>query len=52
MIQGDSIEYDLLIKWSKDFDCKGYYTCEIGVRLGKGSEIILKNLKNLKMQLS
>ena len=30
MIQGDSIEYDLLAKWA-DFDCKGDYSCEIGV---------------------
>ena len=38
MIQGDSIEYELLTKWSKDFDCKGYYSCEIGVREGLGSK--------------
>ena len=36
MIKGDSRsdEYDLLEKWSKDFDCAGYYSCEIGVREG------------------
>ena len=37
MIQGDSIEYELLEKWSKDFDCQGHYSCEIGVRAGLGS---------------
>jgi hypothetical protein len=45
MIQGDSIEYDLLAKWA-DFDCKGDYSCEIGVRDGMGSKIIMDNIKN------
>ncbi len=40
MIRGDSTDYDLLNKWSKDFDCQGYKTCEIGVREGLGSKII------------
>ena len=34
MIRGDSVEYDLLEKWAKDFDCEGHYSCEIGVREG------------------
>ena len=46
MIRGDSTDYDLLEKWSKDFDCKGYKTCEIGVREGLGSKIIMDNVKN------
>jgi|TARA_Y100000114_G_scaffold152262_1_gene170322 hypothetical protein len=51
MIQGDSIEYELLTKWSKDFDCKGYYSCEIGVREGLGSKIIMDNVKNNYMHI-
>ena len=51
MIQGDSIEYDLLIKWSKDFDCNGYYSCEIGVREGLGSKLIMDNVKNNYMHI-
>lgn len=46
MIAGDSAEYDLLEKWSKDFDCNGYYSCEIGVREGLGSKIIMDNVIN------
>ena len=46
MIRGDSTDYDLLEKWAKDFDCKGYKTCEIGVREGLGSKIIMDNVKN------
>ena len=46
MIRGDSIDYDLLDKWSKDFDCQGYKTCEIGVREGLGSKIIMDNVRN------
>jgi hypothetical protein len=45
MIKGDSIEYDLLAKWA-NFDCKGDYSCEIGVRDGMGSKIIMDNIKN------
>jgi hypothetical protein len=45
MIKGDSIEYDLLAKWA-DFDCNGYYSCEIGVRDGMGSKTIMDNIKN------
>ena len=46
MIRGDSGEYNLLEKWSKNFDCQGHYSCEIGVREGQGSKIILDNVIN------
>ncbi len=46
MIKGDSSDYDLLEKWTKDFDCQGYKTCEIGVREGLGSKIIMDNVIN------
>jgi len=46
VINGDSKEYNLLEKWTKDFDCQGYKTVEIGVREGLGSKIILENCKN------
>ena len=45
MIRGDSGEYDLLTKWA-NFDCEGNYSCEIGVREGLGSKIIMDNIKN------
>jgi hypothetical protein len=45
MIQGDSVEYNLLAKWS-NFDCDGHHSCEIGVRDGMGSKIIMDNIKN------
>ena len=47
MIKGDSEEYDLLEKWAK-FDCEGHYSCEIGVRQGLGSKIIMDNIINNK----
>jgi len=46
MIRGDSSEYELLEKWTKGFDCQGYKTCEIGVREGLGSKIIMDNVRN------
>jgi len=46
MIRGDSTDYDLLDKWSKNFDCQGYKSCEIGVREGLGSKIIMDNVIN------
>ena len=46
MIRGDSKEYELLEKWSKGFDCQGYKSCEIGVREGLGSKIIMDNVIN------
>jgi hypothetical protein len=51
MIKGDSEEYDLFSKWTKDFDCQGYYSCEIGVRQGASSKIALDNLKNYFMHI-
>ena len=46
MIEGDSVEYELLTKWAKDFNCQGYKSCEIGVRQGLGSAIILNSVRN------
>jgi len=46
MIRGDSSDYDLLEKWTKGFDCQGYKTCEIGVREGYSSKIIMDNVVN------
>ena len=46
MIRGDSKDYELLEKWTKGFDCNGYKTCEIGVREGLGSKIIMDNVVN------
>jgi len=46
MIRGDSSDYDLLEKWSKGFDCQGFKSCEIGVREGLGSKIIMDNIVN------
>jgi hypothetical protein len=51
MIRGDSKEYELLEKWTKDFNCEGYYSCEIGVREGLGSKIIMDNVKNNYMHI-
>jgi hypothetical protein len=46
MIRGDSKDYELLEKWAKGFDCQGYKSCEIGVREGLGSKIIMDNVLN------
>ena len=46
MIRGDSTDYELLTKWSKGFDCQGFKSCEIGVREGLGSKIIIDNVLN------
>ena len=46
MIKGDSTDYNLLEQWTKDFDCQGFATVEIGVREGLGSKIIMDNVKN------
>jgi len=35
-----------LDKWTKNFDCMGYKSCEIGVREGLGSKIIMDNVLN------
>ena len=48
MIRGDSSDYDLLEKWAKELpkENKEYIlSCEIGVREGLGSKIILDNLQ-------
>ena len=45
MIGGDSIEYELLEKCCKLIKSNEPFTCEIGVRLGMGSEVILQSLK-------
>ena len=47
MIKGDSSEYDLLEKWAKEFQSLNNYklSCEIGVREGLGSKIILDSLQ-------
>ena len=50
-IEGDSKEYELLTKWAKDFDCQGYKTCEIGVRKGLGSKIIMDAIREHKPNL-
>lgn len=47
MIQGDSTEYELLEKWAKESRNKDL-SCEIGVREGLGSKIILDHLKPKK----
>ena len=46
MIRGDSGDYELLKKWTKGFDCQGFKSCEIGVREGLGSTIIMDNVIN------
>ena len=46
MIRGDSTDYELLTKWTKKFDCQGFKSCEIGVREGLGSKIIIDNVIN------
>ena len=51
MIKGDSTEYALLEKWTKDFDCQGFMTAEIGVREGLGSKIMMDNLKNIYLHV-
>jgi len=44
MIQGDSIEYELLATWAAE--CKHRnLSCEIGVRQGMGSKVILDHLQ-------
>jgi hypothetical protein len=48
MIRGDSTEYELLVKWcetSPYANQEGSISCEIGVREGMGTKIILDHLK-------
>jgi len=47
MIQGDSTEYELLQKWAHESRNRDL-SCEIGVREGMGSKIILDHLKPKK----
>ena len=44
MIRGDSSDYELLEKWTKDFDCQGYKSCEIGgsIVTGKLTAVVYK----------
>ena len=48
MIRGDSSEYELLKKWSETLtieeNSKSITTCEVGVREGLGSQIIIMSL--------
>lgn len=46
MIEGDSIEYDLIEKICSLIMSDKPFTCEVGVRLGKGSQTILESLKH------
>jgi hypothetical protein len=48
MIQGDSIEYDMLKLACDSLTGDDLFTCEIGVRQGEGSKIILDAFKNKK----
>jgi len=48
MIRGDSTEYELLIKWCQESPYAGKeesISCEIGVREGMGTKIILDHFK-------
>jgi len=51
MIQGDSIEYDMLKLACDSLTGDDLFTCEIGVRQGEGSKII-SELVNIKEALS
>ena len=48
-IEGDSIEYELLIQWCEKLpffeEPKSVTTCEIGVRKGLGSKLIINSIK-------
>ena len=46
MIKGDSIEYDILELACDSLKSKKLFTCEIGVREGEGSKIILEKFKD------
>ena len=48
MIRGDSTDYELLALNGVrvQFDCQGFKSCEIGVREGLGSKIIIDNVIN------
>ena len=40
MIKGDSTDYELLERWTKDFDCEGFASVEIGVREGMDLKLL------------
>jgi len=50
MIRGDSTEYELLKKWSETLPFfekpKSVTTCEIGIREGLGSQVIMLGIKS------
>ena len=50
MIRGDSSEYELLTKWCQTLpffeDPKSVTTCEVGVREGMGSHLIINEIKS------
>ena len=50
MIRGDSTEYDLLKKWCETLpfyeEPKSVTTCEVGVREGLGSQVIMMGVKS------
>jgi len=50
MIQGDSVEYELLSKWALECNNRNL-SCEIGVREGMGSKVILESLRPNKLIL-
>ena len=55
MIRGDSTEYELLRKWCQtltfDEEPKSITTCEIGVREGLGSKIIMMGIRDNKKNI-
>ena len=46
MIQGDSVEYEILKEACESLTNNNLLTCEIGVRQGAGTKLILDTLKN------
>ena len=52
MIRGDSKDYNLLDNWVRTIKLKSdnVLTCEIGVREGLGSKIIMDGIKANRLQ--
>ena len=50
-ILGDSYEYNLLAEWADHFDCQGFYSCEIGIRMGMGTVTIMHKVRNCKAHI-
>jgi hypothetical protein len=46
MIQGDSVEYEILKEACDSLENENLFTCEIGVRQGAGTKLILDSLKH------